>query len=259
MSKDKRNLNFEEENIITDNDLIIIRNKKSIEKDEEIIDDYTENIEATEDVIKEIEELIDVEIENDISNNFIDNDTEDFLRDDNPSEVEENVDFDLIYRLNTNKHRQEGKHTLQRDTIFKGKLEEKNEVINDGYVVNTDTIHNDTFKIMDIDFDNYTEDYLNQNNLTKDVFNILETKTDLDFKQNRRKPNKETFNNYYNLLLKELGFRYTKSEIFVELSYYFTDNIFNMFKLLDKRPATIIIKELMQKGYLKNINGIDFL
>jgi hypothetical protein len=81
----------------------------------------------------------------------------------------------------------------------------------------------------------------------------------LDFKQNRRKPNKETFNNYYNLLLKELGFRYTKSEIFVELSYYFTDNIFNMFKLLDKKPATIIIKELMQKGYLKNINGIDFL
>jgi len=259
MSKNNKNLDFEEENIIIDDDLIIIENKKSIEKNEEIIDDYTENIETTEDIIKEIEELIDVEIENDISNNYIDKDTEDFLRDDNPSEIEENVDFDLIYRLNTNKHRQEGKHTLQRDTIFKGKLEEKNEVVNDGYVINADTIHNDTFKIMDLDFDNYTEDYLNQNNLTKDVFNILETKTDLDFKQNRRKPNKETFNNYYNLLLKELGFRYTKSEIFVELSYYFTDNIFNMFKLLDKRPATIIIKELMQKGYLKNINGIDFL
>ena len=264
MSDKKNYLDLDDEEEIpnfSDEDLEVIENKSvSIEKDiedieEENSDDIEEEfIEELDDIIENLDENLEIEIE-------LEEDLEDlgnYIQDDNPLEVEENVDFDLIYRLNTNKHRQEGKHTLQRDTIFKGKLEEKIESNEDGYA-GIDMIHSDTFKLFDVEFDTYTDDYLNQNNLTKDVFNILETKTNLDFRQNRRKPNKETFNNYYNLLLKELGFRYTKSEIFVELSYYFTDNIFNMFKLLDKRPATIIIKELMQKGYLKNINGIDFL
>ena len=67
------------------------------------------------------------------------------------------------------------------------------------------------------------------------------------------------FNEYYNLLLNKLHLKYTNSEIFVELSYFFTDNIFNMYKLLDKNSATIIIKELMQKGYLKNLQNVNFL
>ena len=261
MSDEKNYLDMDDEEeipIFSDEDLIVIENKslspiKDMEE-EEMEEDSNDDI--PDDFIEELEDLeegeLEIELEDDLE------DSGNYITDDNPLEVEENVDFDLIYRLNTNKHRQEGKHTLQRDTIFKGKLDEKIELNEDGYS-GTDTSHSDTFKLFDVEFDSYTDDYLNQNNLTKDVFNILETKTDLDFRQNRRKPNKETFNNYYNLLLKELGFRYTKSEIFVELSYYFTDNIFNMFKLLDKRPATIIIKELMQKGYLKNINGIDFL
>jgi hypothetical protein len=258
MSDEKNYLDMDDEEeipIFSDEDLIVIENKspspiKDIEEEGEMEE------ESNDDISDELEDLeegeLEIELEDDLE------DSGNYITDDNPLEVEENVDFDLIYRLNTNKHRQEGKHTLQRDTIFKGKLDEKIELNEDGYS-GTDNSHADTFKLFDVEFDSYTDDYLNQNNLTKDVFNILETKTDLDFRQNRRKPNKETFNNYYNLLLKELGFRYTKSEIFVELSYYFTDNIFNMFKLLDKRPATIIIKELMQKGYLKNINGIDFL
>ena len=257
---DKKNYldNEEETPNFSDEDLIVIENKStSVEKDidyieDDIVEDVPDNID--EGFIEEFDQVTEkIEIEIDDSE-----DLSNYIQDDNPLEVEENVDFDLIYRLNTNKHRQEGKHTLQRDTIFKGKLDEKTPIDEEGYS-NVDIVHNDTFKFSDVEFDTYTDDYLNQNNLTKDVFNILDQKTNLDFRQNRRKPNKETFNNYYNLLLKELGFRYTKSEIFVELSYYFTDNIFNMFKLLDKRPATIIIKELMQKGYLKNINGIDFL
>jgi hypothetical protein len=267
MSDDKKNyLDLDDEEEIpnfSDEDLIVIEPKPTIPIKENFDEDNIEE-DSSEEFVEEfpdIEEVLDEELSEDISEEDLVEDIEDdFLTDDNPIEVEENVDFDLIYRLNTNKHRQEGKHTLQRDTIFKGKLEEK-QITPEGseYSGNDSTSHNDSFKLFDVEFDSYTDDYLNQNNLTKDVFNILEQKTNLDFRQNRRKPNKETFNNYYNLLLKELGFRYTKSEIFVELSYYFTDNIFNMFKLLDKRPATIIIKELMQKGYLKNINGIDFL
>lgn len=177
--------------------------------------------------------------------------------------VEKNENFDLIFKLNTNKHREEGKHSLERDTIFKGKIKKDTDDLDNpssNYHHNSSDDSDDYNSNINI-FDNYKDDddYVNQNNLSKDVYNILDTKTDIDFSSNRRKPNRETFNNYYNLLLKELGLRYTKSEIFVELSFYFTDNIFNMFKLLDKRPATIIIKELIQKGYLKNLEGINFL
>ena len=68
---------------------------------------------------------------------------------------------------------------------------------------------------------------------------------------------RQIFNSYYQMLLTNLKYKYTKSEIFVTLSYYFTDNIFNMFKLLDKKHATIIIMELKNKGYLEDIIG-DF-
>lgn len=190
---------------------------------------------------------------------------DDFNQDDEEYEEEDNYlnekekddKFDLIYHFNTNKHRQEGKHRLKRDTIFKGKLEKKLED-DELYGFDQDNDYNDINNFFDYESEEYTNS-LEQNNLTKDVYDILNSMTDLDFTQNRRKPNKETFNNFYNLLLKELGFRYTKSEIFVELSYYFTDNIFNMFKLLDKRPATIILKELKQKGYLRNLESVNFL
>lgn len=178
----------------------------------------------------------------------------DFISSDEVEEIEESENFDLLYKMNTNKHREQGKHQLPRDTIFKGKLDDRSDDKDEQKIDNS----YDSSNIFDIQY-NEGDDYLNQNNLTKDVFNILNDKTKLDFKQNRRKPNKEVFNNYYNLLIKELGYKYTKSEIFVELSYYFTDNIFNMFKLLDKKPANAIIKELIQKGYLKNISGINFL
>ena len=96
-------------------------------------------------------------------------------------------------------------------------------------------------------------------NLSKDVYDLLEEKTELDFSSNRRKPNKQAFNVYYKMLLDNIGNEYTKSEIFVEFSYYFTDNIFNMFKLLDKEYATQIIVELKKSGYLRNLNNVNFI
>lgn len=178
---------------------------------------------------------------------------EEFIDFDDVNDIEEDNNFDILHRFNTNKHKQEGKHSLKRDTIFKGKVDDKNEEksqIDDSYY--------DNINIFEIQY-NENDDIISSTDLTKDVYDILDEKTDIDFKQNRRKPNKDSFNNYYNLLVKELGYRYTRSEIFVELSYYFTDNIFNMFKLLDKKPAMNIIKELTQKGFLKNLDGINFL
>ena len=225
-------------------------------------DDKKNNLDKMGEDIKVVEE---VEINEEIIEEEFDIQDDDFDAEAEESDEEfdnyiENAPtkeekFDLLYHFNTNKHRQEGKHRLKRDTIFKGKLEKKPD--EDGYGMEQDD-YGDISTFFDYESEQYSNS-LDQNNLTKDVYEVLSEQTELDFKQNRRKPNKETFNNYYNLLLKELGFRYTKSEIFVELSYYFTDNIFNMFKLLDKRPATIIIKELTQKGYLKDLDGINFL
>jgi len=178
---------------------------------------------------------------------------EEFIDFDDVNDIEEDNNFDILHRFNTNKHKQEGKHSLKRDTIFKGKKDDKNEDMSQ-----SDDSYYDNINIFEIQY-NENDDIISSTDLTKDVYDILDEKTDIDFKQNRRKPNKDSFNNYYNLLVKELGYRYTRSEIFVELSYYFTDNIFNMFKLLDKKSAMNIIKELNQKGFLKNLDGINFL
>jgi hypothetical protein len=168
-------------------------------------------------------------------------------------------DLNAIYRFNNNKHKREGRHSLKRDTIFKGK-ENKVEIgeedssdhpINKNYKIESGSLFEQESR--------NNEDYVNQKNLSNDVFEILEKFTDLDFKNNRRKPNKQSFNDYYRLLLEHLSIKYTHSELFVELAYYFSDNIFNIFKLLDKKYATIVIRELKSKGYLKNLDNINFV
>ena len=105
----------------------------------------------------------------------------------------------------------------------------------------------------------FNEDYKHKQELTKDVYDILDTETDIDFLANRRKPNKETFNEYYDMCVDNLSIKYTKIEIFVELSYYFTDNLFNMFKLLNEKNATGLIIELKDKNRLKDIGNINFI
>ena len=216
--------------------------KKKIKN--EIID--SEPIDNEVDIIldEDIEDIEDILIEDDI-------DDENNLSYSN---------FDIFYKFNTNKHKQEGKHALDRDTIFNGKIIKKDE---DTDYTNQDEISKFNVKYetgSSYDFESrYHEDYLNLKNLSTDVYEILDEKTDIDFSENRRKPNREKFNNYFNLLYKELGFKYHKYEIFVELSLYFTDNIFNTFKLLDRDTISSIIKEMMRRGYFQNLENIKFL
>ena len=170
---------------------------------------------------------------------------------------------DVMFKFNTNNHKLEGKHSLTRDTIFKGKLDDNSE--QSEYYIGTQE-ENYSYDGLPIEVGSnyefeskYHEEYVGRLNLSRDVFDLLTEKTELDFSSNRRKPNKQAFNDYYRMLLDNIGKEYTKSEIFVELSYYFTDNIFNMFKLLDKEYATQIIVELKQSGYLNNLNNINFI
>ena len=182
---------------------------------------------------------------------------EDF--DDVKNENEEYDDIDIMFKFQTNNHKIEGKHSLKRDTIFKGKIEENEsehsyiteEFSSDGFPIEVGSMYEFESKS--------NSEYVNRVELSNDVYLLLKENTYLDFTSNRRKPNRQAFNDYYRMLLDRLGRKYSKSEIFVELSYYFTDNIFNMFKLLDKEYATQIIMELKQNGYLDNLNNINFI
>lgn len=215
--------------------------------------------------MRQKDELEDEILDNDL-NEFIDDEViigEDFdVTDIDTNEEDDEDDEDIMVKFNTNNHKIEGKHSLARDTIFKGKIEEITE--ESEYLTAQDDFNiNDGLPIevgSSFEFESkYHEDYINRLELQKDVYDLLSEKTELDFSSNRRKPNRQAFNDYYRMLLENIGKEYTKSEIFVELSYYFTDNIFNMFKLLDKEYATQIIIELKQSGYLTNLNNINFI
>jgi len=223
-----------------------------------VIENLDENIDENLDLDEfNLDDVLD-EFSNDIDD--IDDLEEDSIETFN-DEIEEDSDDDIMVKFNTNNHKIEGKHSLARDTIFKGKVEDNTE--QSEYYSTQDEFSIDGLPIeigTSYEFESkYHEEYIGRLNLSRDVYDLLSDKTELDFSSNRRKPNRQAFNDYYRMLLDNIGKDYTKSEIFVELSYYFTDNIFNMFKLLDKEYATQIIVELKQSGYLSNLNNINFI
>jgi len=145
------------------------------------------------------------------------------------------------------KHQMSGKHSLKYDTIFKGKKDE--EVSEDDTIAQDISYQNDSFEIdrSSILYEEYrdTEQYIREKKVKEKVYNILATKTDINFMNNRRKPSRVDFNNYYYLLITELkNERFSNVELFNELAVYFSDNLFNMFKLLDNKWRTEIINEL---------------
>lgn len=157
-------------------------------------------------------------------------------------EIEDSND-DIIL----SKHKIEGKHALKYDTIFKGK---KEDVLNEDEIGTTD-FYNDSFSVSKDSaffiesYDN--EDYLRLKKVKDQIYNILLSKTDINFNSNRRKPSKDDFNKYFFLLKNELkNENFTNIELFSELSVYFSDNLFNMFKLLDNKWKNLIIDELQR-------------
>jgi hypothetical protein len=193
------------------------------------------------------------ELEEDI--NFDEDELEDL--EDEDEEDREISDFDFKF-INQSKHKQDGKHSLERDVLFLGKKDEEKEDEQDSTMFFNDEVQVETGSQFEFESKNH-EEYVNNIKLEKDIYEILTDNTDIDFTQPRRKPRREDFNLYYELVLKNLKHKYTKCEIFVSLSYYFTDNIFNMYKLLDRKHATSIILELKSKGFLDNLGKINFV
>ncbi len=181
----------------------------------------------------------------------IDEDELELTEEDEPKQTTEEDESIVL-----SKHKIEGKHSLKYDSIFKGKKEENTEDDSlDGYVnYRKDSIEVDkssSYHTESID----NEAYVRAKLVKERVYDVLKENTTINFLNNRRKPSRVDFNNYYSLLkanLKDESF--TNIELFNELAIYFSDNLFNMFKLLDNKWRNLIISEL-QDHIGKNQNS----
>ena len=217
------------------------------EKEEDLPEKEESEEEVSEEILFDDDESGDLVIE-------IEEDLDDFLKPE--EEVVETLPFDNL-DLQISKHAEEGKHRLKYDTIFKGKKDnitpedELEEHIN---YENLEVDKSSTYWFESQD----NENYIREKKVKERIYKVLSQKTDLNFVNNRRKPSRVDFNNYYYILKTSLvdeGF--TNVEIFNELSVYFSDNLFNMFKLLDNKWRNLIIQELQdhvgKRNYSKDI------
>jgi hypothetical protein len=142
------------------------------------------------------------------------------------------------------KHQIQDKHRLKYDSIFKGKKEDpmdEFEMMTSGFNETFEVDRQSNYWFESIDNENYVRD----KQVKEKVYEVLKSHTELNFQNNRRKPSKIDFNSYYSLLKSNLsGDSFTNVELFVELSVYFSDNLFNMFRLLDSKWKNMIVAEL---------------
>ena len=225
----------------------------------------------------------DLENDNDLPDYQVnDDDDDDVNEDDGDIEIDDDGDIDIVIEINEDdlnleseeevssdeevvesgddiilsKHKIEGKHSLKYDSIFKGKKEDPvSEDDMDGFAAYyKETIEVDKSSIYhheSIDNENYVRTKL----VKEKVYEVLKQNTSINFLNNRRKPSRVDFNYYYSLLKENLKDEsFTNIELFNELAVYFSDNLFNMFKLLDNSWRNLIISEL-QEHIGKNKNS----
>ena len=220
---------------------------ENIKEGEEFLEDADENL---EDIILDEDEVIEDEIITDddvIEETSIDIESKKFA--DSGSE-------DLVL----SKHSIHKKHSLNYDSIFKGRKEapltedtsESLGSFNETFEVDKSSIY------WHESVDN--ENYIKEKRIKEKVYEVLAEKTDLNFMNNRRKPSRSDFNHYYFLLKSNLrDENFTNVELFNELAVYFSDNLFNMFKLLDNKWRNMIISELQEhigkQNYSKEVRN----
>lgn len=213
--------------------------KKKKNDDDEILNDIeSENTDDVETDGGEIEQVSDDDFADEI---VIEIDDEDLTEEDVEALQETEAEAEDVV---LSKHKQNGKHALKYDSIFRGKKDDPLDEETD--MGGTSGYFNDSF---DIDKSMYLshddESYQKDKRLKERVYEVLTQNTDINFLNNRRKPSKSDFNQYYFLLKTHLRDEsFTNIELFNELSVYFSDNLFNMFKLLDNKWRNLIIKEL---------------
>jgi len=231
-----------------------LENDDEIESTEEIVEDQNDSDNDDDDNdsegglgLDDDDDDIDIIIE-------IDEEDLDIIETETETKTEESTDeSDVVL----SKHKLEGKHSLKYDSIFKGKKEDPLDE-EDG-TSSFDTYHKDTIEV-DRSSNYYfesidNEKYIRAKLVKERVYEVLEANTSINFLNNRRKPSRTDFNQYYNILKSNLvDESFTNVELFNELAVYFSDNLFNMFKLLDKKWRNLIIFEL-QDHIGKNTNS----
>jgi hypothetical protein len=163
--------------------------------------------------------------------------------------------------MSESKHKIKGKHSLKYDSIFKGKKpvvdEEYDEFSSDFLIPKQERFDIDESSSYRDEYRS-PEDYTRIRELKEEIYHIIISKTNINIKSSRRKPGKHDFNEYLSILCENLDTsKYGYSEIFIEFAYYFSDNIGNMFKLLDKKWGGKIASELAIKSNFK-LNDVDF-
>jgi hypothetical protein len=143
------------------------------------------------------------------------------------------------------KHTIQGKHSLKYDSIFKGRKEdpltEDDVEVGGSFNDNFELDKSSHYWFESVD----NENYIKEKKIKEKVYEVLVSHTDINFLNNRRKPSRVDFNQYYSLLKNNLQKEsFTNIELFNELAVYFSDNLFNMFKLLDNKWRNLIISEL---------------
>lgn len=251
MSKKKiKEIDLEDDELENDEDEV---KEYAPETEEAQSDDSNLDISISDDDdnIEIIIEITDDDIDTDIA------DIKNIITPDTPiTEEDEVVDPEDDPSVVLSKHKLQGKHSLKYDSIFKGKKEEKTE---EGEIDASFMYFNDRFEV-DRSSPFYleshdTEQYVRGKQVKERVYKILTENTSINFLNNRRKPSRVDFNNYYHLLKANLlDDNFTNIEIFNELAVYFSDNLFNMFKLLDNKWRNMIINEL-QDHIGKTVNS----
>lgn len=224
------------------------------ELDNEINEDYDTSEEDFEEDDDKSDSGLDLDDDDDNLDILIEIDDEDLnlMNDEEEKKTSDDEEEDIVL----SKHKIEGKHSLKYDSIFKGKKEDPlSEDDLDGFAfyhkesIEVDKSSNYYFESID------NENYIRTKLVKERVYAVLTEHTSLNFMNNRRKPSRTDFNQYYSLLKRNLESEsFTNVELFNELAVYFSDNLFNMFKLLDNKWRNLIIKEL-QDHIGKNNNS----
>lgn len=225
--------------------------------DEEAISDESEEAEESESEEDSagLSSLIDLDDDSELELVIEINDDDLDLTTDKPNKETDSTETEEDGEI-LSKHKIEGKHSLKYDSIFKGKKEDP---LSEDEMTGFSAYYKDTIEVdkssiyYHESMDN--ESYVRTKLVKEKVYQVLKQHTSINFLNNRRKPSKVDFNSYYSLLKEKLNDEsFTNIELFNELSVYFSDNLFNMFKLLENQWRNIIINEL-QEHIGKNKNS----
>ena len=202
----------------------------------------------------------DIEIDIDLDYDNIDNVNIEKIADDI-----ETISDDVSYQRNA---KLVGKHSLRHDKIFVGGKPRRNVSDEDDLPIEEEKEEYDDNTIdkmsFEIEYDSSvlgvyldTDERLRIKQLKERVYNAIINHTNINVSAPRRKPSKNDFNKYFKNVKKQLeNDMFSDAEIFVELSIYFSDNLFGMFKLLDSSISSKILADLKVKYNFSEINDL---